>query len=33
MTLRKREDAINLKRKFYITLCGEHDLAEAMGLL
>jgi hypothetical protein len=32
MTLRKREDTGNLKRKRWIALCGEFALEEAMEL-
>jgi hypothetical protein len=32
MTLRKRDDTENFKRKYYITLYGELALEEAMEL-
>jgi hypothetical protein len=32
MSLRKRKDTVNLKRKRLIALCGELAVEEAMGL-
>jgi hypothetical protein len=32
VTLKKREDTENLKRKYYIALCGELALGEAVDL-
>jgi len=32
MIFRKREDPVNLKRKYHIQICGEFLLEEAMEL-
>jgi hypothetical protein len=32
MTLKKREDTVNLKRRRYLALCGERALEVAMDL-